>query len=311
MPDLTEVAMACEPRADSMNATKKARALVLRGGGSGASTLGSKQPLAPDAAALQWQDPEAIFTSLDADASGAIEWEELATAIGKAGYASEVASKLIGEVDANADGKITRAEWREAFYSSSFLLAPHPSGETFEDLHHGKAGCTIAKTEERAMTVTQLQDVRAHITRRCKAEGWVNFTSKPLKAEKKDGVYPRAVNTVTLYDAARYVIKPATYAKQSAFVELVAMGAQPPKWFCSHWWGEPVAEFVACVETHARDHGYSIDGCKLKDPVTKEVLEVRARTALLPQTPRALLPNTPCPPRPSDGVVAAALAGVV
>ena len=87
--------------------------------------------------------------------------------------------------------------------------------------------------------------IPAHIKRRCANEGWLNFQAEALTDK-----------TVTLYDAARYVIKPATYAKLCSYVELVAAGAQRPKWFCSHWWGEPVFDFVACIETHAMDHGY-------------------------------------------------------
>ena len=35
-----------------------------------------------------------------------------------------------------------------------------------DDLHHGEAGCTIELTEMRAITVSQLKDVRTHIERR-------------------------------------------------------------------------------------------------------------------------------------------------
>ena len=217
-----------------------------RGGGAGASALGSTAARQSSPATLQWQDPEAIFASIDADKSGTIEKAELERAIVAAGYAEADASKLVGELDTDADGKISKDEWRKGFYSSSFVQVPHPAGETFEDLHHGAKGCIpIKETEERAITVTQLSDVRAHIKRRCANEGWLNFQAEALTDK-----------TVTLYDAARYVIKPATYAKLCSYVELVAAGAQRPKWFCSHWWGEPVFDFVACIETHAMDHGY-------------------------------------------------------
>ena len=43
------------------------------------------------------------------------------------------------------------------------------------------------------------------------------------------------------------VIKPATKAKRTSFVELVAFAPQLPKWFVSHWWGEPVFDFIACL----------------------------------------------------------------
>merc|ERR1719487_2171218 len=42
---------------------------------------------------------------------------------------------------------------------------------------------------------------------------------------------------------------------QCSYVDLVAPAgtrAQTPNWFVSHWWGEPVLDFIACVEQHAK-----------------------------------------------------------
>ena len=41
---------------------------------------------------------------------------------------------------------------------------------------------------------------------------------------------------------------------QVSYVELVASTSQPPKWFVSHWWGEPVFDFISCLERHSQDH---------------------------------------------------------
>jgi len=128
---------------------------------------------------------------------------------------------------------------------------------TFKDLHEDKPGCVIPKTELRAATVDQLQAVAKHIERRCEAEGWADSRKPSVKLTAR---------TVNLYAADGYVIKPATEARQCAYIELVALYAQPPKWFCSHWWGEPVLDFVDCVVTHAMDHGYSLEGCEHYDP---------------------------------------------
>ena len=62
-------------------------------------------------------------------------------------------------------------------------------------------------------------------------------------------------DTINLYDAVYYVVKPATEAQQCSYVELVApagMTAQTPRWFVSHWWGEPVKDFVKAVEKHSK-----------------------------------------------------------
>ena len=107
----------------------------------------------------------------------------------------------------------------------------------------------------RAITVFQLKDVRTHIERRCEPEGWLNSRDQAKLTPA----------TVHLYAANDYVIMAATAKRKCAYVELVAEGAQKPKWFCSHWWGEPVFDFVACVETHAEDHGYSLEDCELYD----------------------------------------------
>ena len=62
---------------------------------------------------------------------------------------------------------------------------------------------------------------------------------------------------MTLYEVCRHVIKPATEAKRCSYVELVAQDEQRPRWFVSHWWGEPVALFLRCLEQHAADHNLS------------------------------------------------------
>ena len=98
------------------------------------------------------------------------------------------------------------------------------------------------------MRLYQLRHFFAHIERRCVVEKWTNVKGELLTPE-----------TVTLYDATRYVIKPATAARRCSFVELVARGPQKPIWFVSHWWGEPVALFLRCLEQHAADHHLSDD----------------------------------------------------
>ena len=137
-------------------------------------------------------------------------------------------------------------------FEGEFKLNP-----TFKDLHENRPGCVIPETELRAATVRQLEAVAKHIKRRCEAEGW---------ADNQDPSTKLTAKTVNLYSANEYVIRPATEERKCAYIELVALCAQQPKWFCSHWWGEPVLDFVDCVVTHAMDHGYSLEGCKHYDP---------------------------------------------
>ena len=120
-------------------------------------------------------------------------------------------------------------------------------------------GCKIPKTEERAITLKQLHAVAANIKRRCEAEGWKGDFYPPQVAAKETRAL--TAEMVRLYDADKYVIRPATVAALCSLVELLAAGPQPPLWFVSHWWGEPVRHFVACIEQHARDHGLGDGAC--------------------------------------------------
>ena len=198
---------------------------------------------------LQWQDPTRIFKEVDVDSNQSISSDELKSALQKQGYDDVVFATLMGELDLDSDGCITIDEWRKGFYASSFVHVRPPAAEDFADLHGDqRGGCTIAETAKRAITGAQLQRVCSHISRRCKPEGWADKSGNQ-----------RTPGTVTLYDAARFVIKPATYAAQCSLVELIAFGEQVPLYFVSHWWGEPVLDFVKCLEQHAVDRGLGVD----------------------------------------------------
>ena len=202
----------------------------------------------------------AAFRVFDTDGSGTLTSEEL-----KAIFTRQVGSTpslltadqvdaLIDRFDENKDGVFNIDEFSRAMASLQGdspldLLQAHvaaPVDEGFDDLIPSGAGCKISKTEERAMSVIQLKAVVEHIKRRCTKEAWVNYAKHALLPEK-----------VSLYECCAYVIKPATQAKQTSYVELVSTGAQRPTIFCSHWWGEPVVDFVDCIEQHAEDHEYA------------------------------------------------------
>ena len=81
----------------------------------------------------------------------------------------------------------------------------------------------IAKTEERAISVEQLANLRAKIKERYTQ--WIDWNGKRLTAVR-----------VNLYDVNQNLIKPDTEAHRCSYVELVASGPQIPKWFVSHWY---------------------------------------------------------------------------
>jgi hypothetical protein len=129
-------------------------------------------------------------------------------------------------------------------------------GEPFAEICLGD-GCTIELTERRAITVAQLDRIMATIKRRCEAEKWVG--KRPGSAD-----VDLTPETMNLYDIDALLVHVATKKRQCAFVELMASGDQPPRWFLSHFWAEALALTIACLRQHAHDRGLA----KLKQTAT-------------------------------------------
>ena len=150
----------------------------------------------------------------------------------------------------------------DAEESSAELLARVESEDIAKraDWHELTAlgrGCSITLVEERGINLKQLRAVAASVARRCPSENWEG--SRPTGPTDADGkpawqTVVLAPPAVSLYDVYKFVIMPATIERGCSFVELFAEAPQHPSWFVSHWWGEPIAEFIKCVATHARDH---------------------------------------------------------
>uniref|UniRef100_A0A6S8A2X7 Uncharacterized protein n=1 Tax=Aplanochytrium stocchinoi TaxID=215587 RepID=A0A6S8A2X7_9STRA len=105
------------------------------------------------------------------------------------------------------------------------------------------SGKKVTGAEHRAITLKELLQVKQMVDERCEKEKWVSFLGEKLTPEK-----------VNLYDVNKYIILPVTVKRQCSFVEMVATGPRQPKWFVSHWWGEPIYAFIRCVQQHAEDH---------------------------------------------------------
>ena len=93
--------------------------------------------------------------------------------------------------------------------------------------------------EHRGITLSQLWSIMENVTRRCILEKWTNYEGTLLTPE-----------TVTLYDVKKYIIMPYTVQTKKSFVESLpsTAGPQPPRWFVSHYWGEPIKSFILCIE---------------------------------------------------------------
>lgn len=63
------------------------------------------------------------------------------------------------------------------------------------------------------------------------------------------------VEDMTFYELKQHVILPATSTRGCSLVELMAIEEQPPDFYCTHYWGEPVLQFYQCLHQHSSDHG--------------------------------------------------------
>ena len=83
------------------------------------------------------------------------------------------------------------------------------------------------------ITMRQIHAVLANMERRCVAEGWKDRDGNLLTPDK-----------VNLYHLNDYIIKPFTIEHKTSFVEALpsTAGPQLPRWFVSHWWGDPVRD---------------------------------------------------------------------
>ena len=110
----------------------------------------------------------------------------------------------------------------------------------------------IEKTELRGITLPQLEQLDDFIDRQANVFGVLHGWGLDRKGQ------PLHKDRINLYDVVKYVVKPATKEQQCSYVELVAPAgttSQRPKWFVSHWWGEPVKDFIAALKNHAEMRG--------------------------------------------------------
>ena len=144
----------------------------------------------------------------------------------------------------------------------------------FADLATAPGGCfPIADTARRAITLEQLARIAEHVGRRLgyryvepvieEKYGQPKVTALGRWERSPDAAGERwfggrdkdvpitSVEEVTLYDCNTYVILPATAEKECSMVELMASEEQPPHYFVSHWWGEPIVDFLRCLRRHA------------------------------------------------------------
>jgi len=123
-----------------------------------------------------------------------------------------------------------------------------PDDLDFAILTGGRLPALIERVECRGLLPSQLRKLVSFMRERCSdgvIQGWYDDFS---------GIPDINLSYINLYQVTFWVIKPLSAPHRCSYVEAVAVNveAQLPKWFVSHWWGETVVDFLACVETHQR-----------------------------------------------------------
>eukprot|EP00971_Amphidinium_carterae_P277878 5515662-Amphidinium_carterae.1 len=65
-----------------------------------------------------------------------------------------------------------------------------------------------------------------------------------------------------LYIDGKAVGKPTSIERpvSLSYKEFIATEKQAPSWYCCHWWGESIIDFIQCVEEHYKVRGEKQDG---------------------------------------------------
>ena len=116
---------------------------------------------------------------------------------------------------------------------------------------------SLDRVEYRAITLEQMNTLfREEVESRADADGFLPGWYETRYFNRKDKTWLQQKlchkDTINLYDFMHWCIKPKCAEKKCSYVQLVADEPQKPAWFVSHWWGEPVRDFVRCLNEHAR-----------------------------------------------------------
>jgi len=213
-----------------------------------------------------------LFRMVDKDNSGKISPSEFDSfKLIVAEVSAELLPDRMSELDLNDDGEVDADEWTKRMDAVMRSMGPDKFVDTcfrslsrvrdaFGDgsrLHPwididfsslGRERRKIVGADKRGITAPQLRKLLDFMDSHTDSAGyllgwWDRFTLKSLELE-----------TINLYAVADWIIKPFTAKATCSYVELVVDEGtveQRPQWFISHWWGEPVHDFVISVETKA------------------------------------------------------------
>lgn len=110
----------------------------------------------------------------------------------------------------------------------------------------------IEGAENRGISFRQLKRVVRWVEEQCPR--WHDLGPPSVSSAAGQAL---SLDILNLYHVNDWLIKPSTKSKRCSFVENIVSKPQPPNYFVSHWWGEPVADFFRCVTLHASTRGFT------------------------------------------------------
>lgn len=144
-----------------------------------------------------------------------------------------------------------RDKTRQSLMMTSFVHprchALRPENMNFVELTHGRAPREIPRTELRGIMIEQLRDLLKFVMSFSGRSGGVlKGWYDPVRGDQL------FFETINLYQLAHWVIRPMSLTFGCSYVEAVTVfpEQQRPAWFCSHWWGSPVLDFLNALERH-------------------------------------------------------------
>eukprot|EP00930_Biecheleria_cincta_P043978 TRINITY_DN30171_c0_g1_i1.p1 TRINITY_DN30171_c0_g1~~TRINITY_DN30171_c0_g1_i1.p1 ORF type:complete len:772 (+),score=94.21 TRINITY_DN30171_c0_g1_i1:80-2395(+) len=106
----------------------------------------------------------------------------------------------------------------------------------------------LESVENRSITLSELEHMQRFVAVHC-----CKWFDRAEFGTSKTAGQSLSMSFLNLYHLTDWLIRPATKTDRCAFVELLTKLPRPPTWMITHWWGEPVSDFIACIDCHAKE----------------------------------------------------------
>jgi len=206
------------------------------------------------------QSCRGMFGEMDRHGKGTLNFEEMREFLekGNPDMTKVDLYSLFRSIDKDGNRAVTFEEFVEYLFSPPPPALPvlAASGKGAEPKPGSRANVSaiyeefpfkgyIDDTEDRGITPMQLLKVATYVA----AHGGEWIDNAPPHISRTSGEII-SIQWANLYHIDSWLIRPGTRRADCAFVELLTCKRQRPKWFVSHWWGESIRQFVACIEKH-------------------------------------------------------------